>query len=227
MKLLRAPLVIALLFLFGAIANAECVQVGPEICLPLNKYDVPINELPLYGLVQKTPEQKAADDKFVEDVLKTGTREQAVNRSLDSGWGALNKKDYVIAARRFNQAFLLDKTDSRIYHSFAILVSLRWQDLEYAEGLFKLAKRFKNAYPTLNADYGHLLMLMNRPQEALPLLEQGVKDAPKSPDAWSNLGFARFYAGDKKGACDARDQASKLDPSIQDAALLKDRAGCK
>lgn len=208
-------------------AAAECVRVGPEICLPLNKYDVPINELPLYGLVQKTPAQKAADEKFIEAVLKTATREEAVNRLLDSGWGSLNKSDYVIAARRFNQAFLLEKADSRIYHSFAILVNLRWQDLEYAEGLFKLAKRFKNAYPNLNADYGRLLLVMDRPREALPLLEQGVKDAPKSADAWASLGFARFHAGDKKGACDARDQALKLDPVIKDAALLKDRAGCK
>ncbi len=226
MKQIRIFFLILFSAVFCTVAIAECVKVGPEICLPLNKYNVPINELPLYGLVQKTPEQKAADGKFIEDVLKNQTREEAVNRVLDRGWEALNKSDYVIAARRFNQVFLLDNADSRVYHSFAILVSLRWQDLEYAEGLFKLAKRFKNAYPTLNADYGRLLMLMKRPKEALPLLEQGVKDAPKSPDAWSNLGFARFYAGDKKGACDARDQALKLDPSIQDAALLKDRAGC-
>ena len=226
MKLLRMTVAVFLSLVFCTAAIAECVQVGPEICLPLNKYKVPINELPLYGLVLKTAEQKAADGKFIEDVLKNQTREESVNRILGAGWDALNKKDYVIAARRFNQAFLLDKGDSRIYHAFAILVSLRWQDLEYAEGLFKLAKRFQNAYPNLNADYGRLLLLMNRPKEALPLLEQGVKDAPKTPDAWTNLGFARLHAGDKKGACEAREQALKLDPSIPDAAALKDRAGC-
>ncbi len=226
MKLIRIFFLISFSAVFCTAAAAECVKVGPEICLPLNKYDVPINELPLYGLVQKTPDQKAADGEFIKAVLKNQTTEVAVSRVLGAGWDALNKKDYVVAARRFNQAFLLDNADSRIYHAFAILVSLRWQDLEYAEGLFKLAKRFKNAYPNLNADYGRLLLIMNRPKEALPLLEQGVKDAPKTPDAWSNLGFARFHAGDKKGACDARDQALKLDPSIPDAALLKDRAGC-
>lgn len=227
MKLLRITVAVFLSFIFCTAAIAECVPVGPEICLPLNKYKAPINELPLYGLVQKTPEQKAADGKFIEDVLKNQTREEAVSRILGAGWDALNKKDYVIAARRFNQVFLLDNADSRAYHAFAILVSLRWEDLEYAEGLFKLAKRFKNAYPNLNADYGRLLLLMKRPKEALPLLEQGVKDAPKTPDAWTNLGFARFYADDKNGACEARDQALKLDPSIPDAALLKERAGCK
>ena len=226
-KLIRVFFLIVFSSVFCTVAAAECVQVGPEICLPLNKYKVAINELPLYGLVKKTPEQKAADDKFIEDVLKTATREQVVDRALNVGWEALDKKDYVVAARRFNQAFLLEKADSRIYHSFAILVELRWNDLEYAEGLFKLAKRMKNAYPTLNADYGRLLLIMERPREALPLLEQAVKDTPKFPTAWSNLGFARVHAGDKKGACDARDQALKLDPSIRDAAILKERAGCK
>ncbi len=210
-------------------AAAECVQVGPEICLPLNKYKVPINELPLYGLVQKTPEQKAADDKFVEDVLKAGTREQAVTRALDSGWSALNRQDYVIAARRFNQAFLLDKADSRIYHAFAILVTLRWKDHDYAEQLFKLAKRFPNKYPALNADYGRLLLLMSRPKDALPLLEQAVKDSPKIQEAWANLAFARLDAGDKQGACAAIAEGLKLggEPINRDAAIIKSKAECK
>lgn len=223
-------LVLFFVLILPTSAIAECVQVGPEICLPLNKYKVPINELPLYGLVKKNDAEKAADEKFIEAVLKDQTKEQVVNQLLQRGWEALDKKDYVIAARRFNQAFLLDKTDARIYHSFAILVDLRWQDREYAEGLFKLAKRAKNAYPTLNADYGRLLMIMKRPKEALPLLEQGVKDAPKLPDAWSNLALARLFTGNTKGACDAREILLELNPpsNLQhDAAIVKNGAGCK
>jgi predicted Zn-dependent protease len=229
MKRFRTLIAILLFSSLTTAAIAECVQVGPEICLPLNKYKVPINELPLYGLVQKTPEQKAADEKFIETVVKDQTREQVVNRALDVGWDALNKKDYVIAARRFNQAFLLDKADSRIYHAFAILVTLRWKDHEYAEQLFKLAKRFPNKYPALNADYGRLLLLMSRPKEALPLLEQAVKDTPKTQEVWANLAFARLDTGDQQGACAAIAEGLKLDgePIKRDAAIIKSKAECK
>jgi predicted Zn-dependent protease len=82
----------------------------------------------------------------------------------------------------------------------------------------------------LNADYGRLLMIMKRPKEALPLLEQGVNDAPKFPDAWSNLALARLFTGDTKGACDAREKLLALNPpsNLQhDAAIVKNGAGCK
>lgn len=191
--------------------KAQCVQLAPDVCVTAKSYEGPINEQPFFGFAAKTPAMIAADDAFVIESVKIG-KDKALIATLIRAEEAMARKDFAIAARRFNQAYLLEKRDSRVYHGFALIVLQRFKDLAYAEELFKVAKRLPNALPSLNGDYGHLLMNARRAVEARPLLEDAAKQTPSSPVVWTDLAFARLLTDDRPGACDAAAQALRLSP---------------
>jgi Tfp pilus assembly protein PilF len=220
----------AALCVWPVVATAQCVTVAPNICVTRKSYDVPVNEQPFYGFVAKTKQMLDADAQFIDAIRKNSTLEQGGIQVLSRGWDALQAGDFVTAGRRFNQAYLLNPADGRVYHMYAVLVERRFKDYAYAEELYKIALKLPNASQGVNTDYGRLLLIVNRPRDALPVLEQAVKDRPKSFTAWSNLGFARQQIGDAKGACEAREQALQLNPSqmiSDDLEILKQRANCK
>ena len=228
-RLLRA--VVAFLiasFVWSATASAETVEVVPGVRLTKRSYDLPINEQPFYGFAKKNHIMLDADKKFIESELKAvGTPEKAYERSLGYGWQAFNAGHLVIAARRFNQASLFTREPSALYHSFAVIAQTHLNDPGYAEELFKIAATRPNPWKSLNADYGRFLMMTRRPAEALPVLEQAVRDTPDMGYAWSNLDFARLFAGNRDGACAAAAEAAKL-PSTRasDLSMLKTAAKC-
>lgn len=201
----------ALWLLAPQMAQAQCVQLAPDVCVTNKSYDAPVNEQPFFGFAAKTPAMTAADDKFVLDAAKLG-KDKALVEVLLRGQEAMARNDLPTAARRFNQAFLLEKRDSRVYHGFALIAQYRFKDLAYAEELFGIAKRLPNALPSLSGEYGHLLMTLKRPAEALPLLEQAAKETPSSPVVWNDLAFARLLTRDRFGACDASAEALRLSP---------------
>jgi Flp pilus assembly protein TadD len=209
-------------------AAAQCVQVAPEICVTKKSYDAPVNEQPFYGFAAKTPAMIEADETFVIEATKIG-KDKAFAASLLRGEEALSKNDLATAARRFNQAFLLEKGESRLYHGFALVALYRFRDLAYAEELFTIARRLPNPAPSLRADTGRLLMLAKRPGEARPFLESAVKDTPNAPAVWADLAFARLFTGDRAGACEASQQALRLSPPqvlADGIAVMRSKAGC-
>jgi Flp pilus assembly protein TadD len=209
-------------------AAAQCVQVAPEICVTKKSYDAPVNEQPFYGFAAKTPAMIEADEKFALEANKIG-KDKAFAASLLRGEEALSKNDLATAARRFNQAFLLEKSESRVYHGFALVALYRFRDLAYAEELFTIARRLPNPAPSLRGDTGRLLMLAKRPGEARPFLESGVKDTPNAPAVWADLAFARLFTGDRAGACEASQQALRLSPPqvLADGInVMRSKAGC-
>jgi Tfp pilus assembly protein PilF len=210
-------------------ALAEMVEVAPGVRVTKKTFAAPVNEQPFYSFIEKTTEMRAADDKFVQAVTGQATREAAANDAGMRGWRAIAAGKLDEAGRRFNQAFLLDPQLSGIYHGWAIVVYERFKDADFANELFNVAKKQRNPGENLNADHGRFLLMTKRPGEALPVLEQAVRDAPKFGDAWSNLAFARLLTGDNAGACVAAATASGLAPSgnVQsDLQTLRMQAKC-
>ena len=80
-----------------------------------------------------------------------------------------------------------------------MVAQIRFNDLDAAEELFRIARKQPNPLKMLNADYGRVLLVAKRPQEAQPVLEQAVKDTPDFGDAWINLAWARQQNGDGGG----------------------------
>src|SRR5204863_9342079 len=136
-----------------------------------------------------------------------GSRANVYAALARRGWDAIAAGDMAEAGLRLNQAWLFAPGQSPIFHGFAIIALKRFHDQEFAEELFKIARKQPGALATLNADYGHMLLAANRPEDAEPVLEQAVKDTPTSGDAWADLGLARLQIGNQAGACVAADRA--------------------
>ncbi|RJF70914.1 tetratricopeptide repeat protein [Rhodopseudomonas palustris] len=210
--------------------QAETVEVAPGVSVTRKTFSGPANQQPFFGFTDKTPEQRAADDKFVTDlVAATGSRQKAFEETSLRGWRAIGKNSANEAALRFNQAWLLAPEQSAVYHGLAIVTMMKFGDIDYADELFKIARKQPDPLKPLLADYGRALLLGKRPEQARAVLEEAVAATPDFADAWSNLGFARLDTGDKQGACAAAEEAAKHKPStsvLGDIALLRNRAGC-
>ncbi len=81
----------------------------------------PANEVPMFEGVKKTPEQLKADREFVELAIKEkGGRAEAAGHMIKKGWEACDENDFATAAKRFNQAWLIDPDNAKIYHGFGV-----------------------------------------------------------------------------------------------------------
>jgi Tfp pilus assembly protein PilF len=212
-------------------ALAQTIEVAPGIQVTKKTYSAPINEQPFYGFVEKSPALREADEQFLKGiVMLTGSRQAAFKQTTMRGWKALSAGNFPEAALRFNEAYLLLPEQSEVYHGLGALAQARFNDVEFAEELFKIALRQPDPSKLVNADYGRLLVIAKRPRDAQPVLEQAVIDAPDFADAWSNLALARLQNGDSASACVAMEQAAARRPSKRvkaDLALVRSNAPCK
>jgi predicted Zn-dependent protease len=216
---------------FAHAALAETVEIAPGIQVTKRTYPAPANEQPFFGFAVKNDAQREADEKFVKSLLEaTGSKEKALDEVAKRGWRALATGKLGEAALRFNQAFLVAPEQSSVYHGLAVVAQIRFNDLAFAEELYRIARKQPNPLKMLNADYGRVLLVEKRPKEAQPVLEQAVKDAPDFGDAWINLAWARQENEDSAAACAAADEAMKLRPSANakvDLVRLRTAAQCK
>lgn len=228
---LLIPIALAIAVASAHSAATETIEVAPGVQVAKRSYSAPINEQPFFGFAVKTDAQREADDKFLKALLEaTGTREKALDEIVKRGWRALGSGKANEAAQRFNQAFLVAPEQSVVYHAFAAIAQIRFNDLDFAEELFRIAARQPNPLKMLNADYGRVLLIARKPAQALPVLEQAVKDTPDFGDAWTNLAWARLQTGDRDGACAAAEEAMKRRPSSNasvDLNKLRGGAQCK
>ena len=211
-------------------ARAETIEVAPGVQVTKTTYEAPADEQPFYGFAIRTAEQRAADAKLVVDLTAAaGTRQKAFDAVTVRGWKAITAGRTAEAAKRFNQAFLLEPEQSSVYHGFAMIVQMRFNDLTFADELFRLARRQPHPLKALNTDYGRLLLMAKRYRDAQPVLDQAVVDTPDFGDTWGYLAFARLQNGDKAGACTAAAEASNRKPSrstVRDLIHLRKDAQC-
>lgn len=189
-------------------AVAETVEVAPGIEVTRKAFAAPASEAPFFGLTEKEPTLRKTDDIFISIAVEVyGSRANVYDALAKRGWAALIAGDLAEAGLRLNQAWLFSPAQSPIFHGFALIALERFHDSEFAEELFRIARKAPGALATLNADYGHMLLSANRPQDAEPILEQAVKDTPTAGQAWADLGLARLHNGNPAGACLAADRA--------------------
>lgn len=96
-----------------------------------------INLLPLYGNVEKCPEQKEADKRFLaycDSVYPS--RSEAAKAHVAMAWNYADKNDRDTATKRFNQAWLLDSLNADTYWGLGIIQGSK-QLYEEAEKLFQ------------------------------------------------------------------------------------------
>ncbi|MGO4525324.1 hypothetical protein AB4097_10725 [Microvirga sp. 2MCAF35] len=226
--------IVVLVWALGAslpsFAHAQKVEVAPGAMVTRKTYQVPANEAPFFNFVEKNAAQKAADQQLIDSVLQqVPDRSKAADAALKSGTRAfLEQQDFSTAAKRFNQAYLLDPQQSGVYHGFAMVVAARFRDFEYADELFRVAARMKAPSLSLSADHGRTLLMAGRPHEAKPLLEKAIKDTPDWAVPRMNLAWAALLTGDKVEACRliVQVKGNGLENVENDLTLFKQKAGC-
>jgi len=211
-------------------AHAQKAEVAPDVSVSRKTYPVPANEAPFFNFAEKTEGQKAADQKLVAAVLeRVPDRSRAAGTAIDAGMRAfLGENDIATAAKRFNQAYLLDPQQSGIYHGFAMVAEARFKDFAYADELYRVAARMKSPSASLRADHGRMLLIAGRPGEAKPLLEQAVKDTPDWAVPRMNLAWATLQTGNRDEACRlaAQVKGTQMENVERDLALLRQKGGC-
>lgn len=91
-------------------------------CAQESKNAEDIRMLPKYGGVQKSKEQLAADKDFLDEILSEDkyrdNKRLASDELIKIGFDYLYKGDVKTAMYRFNQAYLVDSTNTDIYWGF-------------------------------------------------------------------------------------------------------------
>lgn len=112
---------------------------------------------PKYGNLEKTKEQKKADEEFIETILKQDSNHRKGSDHFVSLGFQYLYRDIKTAMYRFNQAYLLDSTNTDIYWGFgAVYMTLGQYEKakeQYEEGLKKAPE---NTH--LLTDYGTYFM---------------------------------------------------------------------
>ena len=107
---MRKKLIIALslLCITGSIASAE----------------TSLQELPMYGGVPETEQQKETDRKFIDQATAlVGSRELASEQALRKGWQLYHSGDQKTAIKRFNQAWLFTPNNPEVFHAFGVYLA--------------------------------------------------------------------------------------------------------
>lgn len=150
---------------------------------------------PRYGDVQKTAQQKAADEKFVRATLAMdryrGDSIKASKALVDIGFEYLAKKDVRTAMYRFNQAYLLWPQNADIYWGYGA-VYMTLGDLEHAQEQYKSGLDIDSNHTLLLTDYASYFMV-----------QYTALAAQNQERAWAHLSSAIKYLN-KSYALDPR-----------------------
>ena len=116
-----------------------------------------IRLLPKYGQVSKTEGQKASDKEFIETALKQyPSNRKASDHLIELGFKYLYN-DIKTAMYRFNQAYLLDSTNTDIYWGYGG-VYMTLGDLENAQKQYLEGLAINSQNTHLLTDYGTYFM---------------------------------------------------------------------
>lgn len=154
--------------------------------------DIPRNEQPMYDNANMPPEAQRTNETFVAN-MKKPERELMSNRAVDIGWQALSQNDIPKAMRRFNQGWLLNPDNGRVYWGFAVVLQIRDKNLDGAIEMFDKARKLLPGDPALLVDYGRILEGSGRQRDAIEKFEAALALNEKIPPAY--YGLVRAYLG--------------------------------
>lgn len=181
---------------------------------------LPLNQIPMYGNVEKTPEMKRADEEFFSDILKTGvSREKAAVHLVKRGWEALARKDPRTAIKKFNQSWLLDPKNGGAYWGFAMVLHVRDKDTSGATEMFERARELLPKNARLLSDYGTFFQESGRPKKAIEVLRRAISINEKTPSAYEALVKSYLALKDAKMALHYAQLGKKFGTPIDDQLI--------
>ena len=158
-----------------------------------------IRFLPKYGYVEKTAEQLNADSVFIQAALpKFPSKRLASEHLVELGFKYIYH-DVRTAMYRFNQAYLLDSTNSDIYWGFGgvymILEDYPRAKEQYEEGLSRDSLNTR-----IMTDYGTYFMTQGMTDSAIRYLSRSYVSDSTNQNTSFKLAASYYYKEDCKNA---------------------------
>lgn len=122
-------------FLVALVCSAGCIL---SASIAATAESAGADNLPMFGQpkIARSEKQKQADEAFIRDsALRFGNRNAASNALATQGWTAIRSGQPDVALQRFNQAWLLNPKNYRVFWGFGAVMSRRGQLAEALEHL--------------------------------------------------------------------------------------------
>lgn len=196
-----------------------------------------INLIPMYGYpeIQKTEDQKNADEKFIKTF--SDSRKKTSREFASRGWYYLQQGDRATSMRRFNQSWLLDPDYYSHYWGFGVLLKLEDRSGEaithFDKALSLIGNRHKDK-PRLLLDaadayaiQGRLAKTNNksRSQEyfhkAVLLIDEAILIAPQFGDAYRAGAQIYYDQGNYKKAWELVKRSRNTSGSDIDSSFIE------
>lgn len=186
-------------------AGLRCLLLAFLVALAFAPVSVFAKEVPLWEGITKSRTMLAADEEFVATVKKEtgGDLQAGAHHAVRRGWEAFERKDYEVAIRRFNQAWLLEDGNPDIYWGFALTTYLRGDGLRVAERWFGEAEQRMArglALAALFSDHGRVLDESGEPARAKTYFEKALAINPDHLEAHVGMARVLMQSGDRAGA---------------------------
>jgi len=179
-------------------------------CTHLAKNQDPpdISLIPMYGGIDKTPQQKEADEQFIQTIVShDGSREEGAKNVAKLGWTFLKQGDPKTAMKRFNQVWLLDLSNPESYWGFAAIYNGTGQydkAISMAEKAFEIDNNNCRLICDLAFTYGNKAnsIKINSDekiqyfQKAISLYKRGLVINSKEPCLYHHWAITLYQKGD-------------------------------
>tara|TARA_R110000868_G_C10812511_1_gene757958 strand:+ start:329 stop:979 length:651 start_codon:yes stop_codon:yes gene_type:complete len=158
-----------------------------------------INLLPMYGEVEKCERQLELDNEFVlEASKKFKNRKEASEYFVSKAWEYFYKNDNDTSMKRFNQAWLLDKSNPQTYWGFGNLLGKKNkfdESIKFFKKSIDLDPNNAKVYECISVSYGQMFV-KTKDIKFLDLTIENLKKAVKiEPNNGKSLGqLASSYA---------------------------------
>jgi tetratricopeptide (TPR) repeat protein len=185
------------------------------ICFQLNG-QVPINEIPMYGHVQKTDKLRKIDDEFIQTSIKEfGNRKIASKEYVKFGWRYFYKFDFSTAIKRFNQSWLLDSTNVDTYYGFAAYMKIINDSVQskYFRQLAESIDSSKTGLKSYLFSLAYFYEYANQIENAINSHLEYLKIDSNFTYSLKQLGYLYMNQNDTSNSLKYLNKAIKLNPS--------------
>jgi len=154
-----------------------------------------IRFLPKYGYAVKTEGQLEADEKFIRATLpQFDNKRLASEHMIEVGFKYLYH-DVRSAMYRFNQAFLLDSTNSDIYWGYGAVYMIL-QDFPRARKQYEEGLLYDSVNTRIMTDFGTYYMIQDMPDSAIQYLSRSYKLDSTNQNTSFKLAVCYYYKVD-------------------------------
>ena len=180
-----------------------------------------INLLPMYGEVKKCEQQIKLDNDFIlESEKQFKNRKKGAEYYVSKAWEYFYKNDNDTAMKRFNQAWLLDNTNSEVYWGFGNIMGKKndfEKSVKYLQKSIQMEPNNAKVYESISTSYGQIFF-KTKDIKYLNLtienLKKSIKIEPQNGRAYGQLASAYSYFMQKDSLIKYIKKTDEIDPKF-------------